>query len=158
YPDIVTGQTVIHPPGGDHDGPDVNLHGPGTDFVLTHLWKKAHGVAASDANKAFVAGYLAHAAGDMYGHTYINSYTGGIFNLFDVNAVKHIALEGYIAERTNDLPASLYASVATKGIGDGVAGFIAKYANPYVYGVEPGVSKRQSFPYVFSSLRAGIQD
>src|SRR5262249_35587324 len=99
----------------------------------------------------------AHAAGDMYGNTYINSYTGGIFNLFDVNAVKHIALEGYVAERTPDLPASVYSAVNSKGVGDGVDAFITQHANPYVYGVNPGDSKKQSFPYLFSSLRAWVQ-
>ena len=48
----------------------------------------------------------------MYGHTYVNYWTGGPFNLASDNAPKHLLIESYIAKRTprpgsGFLPASL---------------------------------------------------
>ena len=104
YPDIAAGQTVIHPPtlgGSPDDNPGGNPDGTGA--WLAHLWRSVHDPAwKTDQNLAFVLGYFAHGAGDIYGHTYINSHTGGIFQLQPnpENALRHIVLEGYLAERT----------------------------------------------------------
>lgn len=90
YPDVLTGQQVIHPP----TNPD------GTNRWLEYLWSNSDG---SPAIKAFVTGYLTHAAGDMYGHTFINNFTGGAFTFEPPdNAKKHILLESYIGKRVSD--------------------------------------------------------
>jgi hypothetical protein len=90
YPDILTGQQVIHP--------NTNNAG-GTDAWLRHLWESAYRQDKKRI-KAFVVGYLTHAAGDMYGHTFINNFTGAPFAIEPPkgpeNAIKHIVLEGYI--------------------------------------------------------------
>lgn len=57
------------------------------------------------AQRAFVYGYLNHAAVDVFTHTYVNTYSGGIFSLSDgasifdstVEEVRHLELEKYIA-------------------------------------------------------------
>jgi hypothetical protein len=77
YPDILTGQQVIHP---DESNPD------GTNSWLEYLWNQA----GTDGNntqpiKAFVGGFLTHAAGDMYGHTFVNNFTGGPFTFIPLD-------------------------------------------------------------------------
>ena len=46
---------------------------------------------------AFVHGYLSHAAGDMFGHTWVNYYAEGVFNFAEPKVVaRHIVIEGYV--------------------------------------------------------------
>jgi hypothetical protein len=155
YPDILTGQQVIHP-GMEHTGIDN-----GTDAWLSYLWNQSllpqH---QTGAIKAFTVGYLTHAAGDMFGHTFINNFTGGEFEL-GINAVKHIVLEGYIDKRLdkNALDANFFqASIA------GVDGYI--YQN--LVDARPGTILNErllrdggggtdySIPRIFSTLRAEL--
>lgn len=91
YPDIMTGQQVIHP-----SGKDSRIKG-GSNAWLNHVW----GSFAGDArNHAFRMGFLTHAAGDMFGHTFINHFTGAPFTFSPVsNAIKHVVLEGYVDKR-----------------------------------------------------------
>ncbi len=130
YPDIATGQQLIHPAGTVTPGEtnvDINRGGPGSNPWLEHLWRKAFDGTNPNtptAQKAFVAGYLTHAAQDMFAHTLINYYTGGAFHFTGPsgapapeNAVKHILLEGYLAKR-GPAPANWNASIA------GIDGFI----------------------------------
>lgn len=87
-PDIVTGQQVIHP--------DCNDAG-GTKAWLRHMWDRSRN--ANPSVQAYVAGFLCHAAGDMFAHTYVNHFTGGEFAI-GPNAARHIVLEGYLGKRT----------------------------------------------------------
>ncbi|HMF10751.1 MAG TPA: hypothetical protein VKE94_00545 [Gemmataceae bacterium] len=115
YPDIATGQQIIHPAGKKGNGEtevDLNRGGPGPDEWLRHLWNLAYAPGkegqrrnpedSSPACRAFVIGYLTHAAGDIYGHTLINHYTGDAFHFSPTpeNAIKHIVLEGYVGLKT----------------------------------------------------------
>lgn len=112
YPDILTGQQVIHPP-----SEETGIHG-GPDAWLWYLWSVANAPSVriggnrvienrynTPAIRAFVLGYLTHAAGDMYGHTFVNNFSGGPFALDPPrpgdfgNAVKHIVVEGYVDKR-----------------------------------------------------------
>lgn len=128
YPDILTGQEIIHPAGKDTPGQpsrvDINTGGPGSNPWLEYLYSRAfngcnpdgsvpHSADQSAANQAFVLGYLAHAAADMYAHTLINYYAGGPFHFTPTpdNAIKHMVMEGYIEKRTSAL-ASYDASIA----------------------------------------------
>lgn len=91
YPDILTGQQVIHP-----DGQETGVSG-GSDAWLGHIWREFDG---SPQQRAFRLGFLTHAAGDMYGHTFVNHFTGGPFTVKPPeNATKHIVLEGYVDRR-----------------------------------------------------------
>ncbi len=96
YPDLVTGQGIIHP------GPDLTGIEEGTDAWLRHLWDQSNSdnYKANNAVKAFTVGFLTHAAGDMYAHTFVNNFTGGAFTIDPVeNGIKHFLLEGYIDNR-----------------------------------------------------------
>jgi hypothetical protein len=96
-PDVVVGQTSVHPDdiGKDSDGNVTDASAWNTDDWLIYLLNKAD---QSETAKAFVYGYLGHAAADVFGHTYVNQYAGGIFNLKDEILVeqRHIILESYI--------------------------------------------------------------
>jgi hypothetical protein len=84
YPDIPTGQMIIH---------------PDSKLWLEHVWKSAHDLPAGQLREkalAFTAGFLTHAAGDMYMHTFINYFSGGDF-VIGWNAAKHLTAEGYAA-------------------------------------------------------------
>ncbi|WP_295822232.1 fibronectin type III domain-containing protein [uncultured Deinococcus sp.] len=98
YPDIATGQQVIHPAHNDHIA-NENIH-KGTNDWLQHLWAKGQ-QSQNGAVQAFVTGYLTHAAGDMFGHTFVNNYAGGPFVIDPhTNAAKHLVFEGYVGKRT----------------------------------------------------------
>lgn len=182
YPDILTGQQLIHP------GTNKSLLGDpekgelpsaaGTDAWLTHLWRKAYGTKSaaqqqldeSEAAKilrlarndtpeirAFVAGYITHAAGDMFMHTFVNYYTGGDFAISPDprNALKHIVLEGYVGKRT--------PSFSTRASIDGVDGFIYREMVRGSPGsvldqrLLQGPGDKASIPAIFSQLRNGLQ-
>jgi hypothetical protein len=96
----------------------------------------------------------------MFGHTFINNFTGGEFEL-GINAVKHIVLEGYIDKRLDKsaLDANFFqASIA------GVDGYI--YQN--LVDARPGTILNErllrdggggtdySIPRIFSTLRAEL--
>ena len=59
---------------------------------------------------AFSYGFLTHAAGDMWAHTLVNDFAGGVFPgvsarspatpLTAAIAVKHLIVEGYIGDAT----------------------------------------------------------
>ncbi|MBX9658446.1 MAG: hypothetical protein K2X00_07745 [Nitrospiraceae bacterium] len=88
YPDVITGQVTTHP--GIKDDWQTN------DW-LVHMYSEA----ASGPNLAFAAGYLVHAASDVFAHTYVNSYAGDIFVLSEERRVelRHFLLEKYIDSR-----------------------------------------------------------
>lgn len=88
YPDLVTGQITTHP-GIEDDWATADW--------LVHLY----GDTAPGAELAFAAGYMVHAASDVFAHTYVNAYAGGIFELKGEQAieVRHFLLEKYIDSR-----------------------------------------------------------
>ncbi len=172
YPDILTGQQVIHP------GPTEGIN---SDKWLEHLWNTSRG--ESGAVKAFVAGYLTHAGGDMFGHTLIDEYTEDKFTITPpTNALKHLVLEGYIGKRTPNIlkfdrplgtptsNVSDYVTTADLSI-DGVQDYIyrqmidAKPGTPLhdpalngsVEGLYEGPGTDFSVPFIFSKMRAGLQ-
>jgi hypothetical protein len=77
FPDVIMGQTVIHP----LDNHDLTTFDPtrvGTGRWLRYLIQKAR--ASGDPKAlAFSYGYLTHAAGDMWGHTFVNDFARGVF-------------------------------------------------------------------------------
>jgi len=113
YPDIHTGQTAIHPL-------NENLSYPhsagGSDAWLRHLWQSAEDQQLSPDERlpvrAFTIGFLTHAAGDNYAHTYVNHYAGGPFT-FVLNAAKHVVLESYIGKRA---PAAEHERISAKSV------------------------------------------
>ena len=103
YPDSVTGQKVIHP----------EFTGQWLRHTLNRAWD-AQGDPNYSADEkgqilAFAYGYLTHAAGDMWAHTLVNDFAQGVFPSFAeiggdpakvAIAIRHIILEGYIADAT----------------------------------------------------------
>jgi hypothetical protein len=146
YPDILTGQQVIHP--------DANPEG--SDGWLKYLWHESR--SGSPAVKAFATGYLTHAAGDMYGHTFVNKFTGGAFTPTPPsNAIKHVLLESYI-DKLMPRP-NFSASI------EGVKDFIYQKmidAKPgsdldKKYLREGGKGTESSVPRLYSTLRYKLQ-
>jgi hypothetical protein len=92
FPDFITSQVTIHP------GLE---HGWGTDDFLRHLQANAGG----GADLAWVSGFQSHASSDVFAHSWVNHYAGGIFDItkhIENNEieVRHFVLERYIADRT----------------------------------------------------------
>lgn len=92
FPDFITSQVTIHP------GIE---HGWGTDDFLGHLLTQA----GNTSDRAWVSGFLSHASSDIFAHSWVNHYAGGIFDLskhVESNEieVRHFVLERYIADRT----------------------------------------------------------
>lgn len=90
-PDFLTAQTIVHPD-------NRKIGRTISDNWLDLVWSEAL-KSRSDHALAFALGYLAHAAGDLYGHTFVNEFAGGPFQL-GTNALKHFILEAYIDNRT----------------------------------------------------------
>ncbi len=108
FPDLLTGQTGIHP---DNRAIGFNI----SDDWLKRLWNEAQKMRSNQV-KAFVVGFLCHAAGDLYGHPFVNHYSGGPFQLGE-NALKHIVLESYIDKRTPQ-PQSDFYNFSITGVED----------------------------------------
>lgn len=148
YPDILTGQQVIHPDTND----------AGSDGWLEYLWRKGNESRSLDV-KAFTTGYLTHAAGDMYGHTFVNNFTEEAFTFTPpLNASKHILLEGYIDKL---LPSPTFDANI-----DGVESFIYQNmidAKPRTeldqkYLRQGGEGTKFSIPRIYSTLRRELED
>lgn len=148
YPDIITGQSGIHPDNRNRG------HAVSNDW-LKLLWEESKKVRPAQV-KAFTAGFLAHAAGDLFGHTFVNNYSGGPFE-FGENALKHIVLESYIDKRTpTDFPDFYNVSI------DGAEDFIYKQlvigplippASESDINNHPDYLFNYSLPRVFKKLR-----
>jgi len=89
YPDFIVGQTTTHP--GVEGGWQ-------TDQWLRYVLEEA----TDPADIAFAFGYATHAAADIFAHTYVNQYSGDIFELSDEREVelRHFVLEKYIEKLT----------------------------------------------------------
>ncbi len=148
YPDILTGQQSIHP----YD----QVEDRKSNDWLKYLWEKSlEPQTITPEIRAFVAGFLVHAAGDMFGHTFINHFTGGEFKA-GPNALEHIVLEGYIGKRT---PKVKSYEISIKGVKDFIYNYMIK-ASPESHLMTKllvGNGSKTSLPYLFSSLRNKLQ-
>ncbi len=186
FPDILTGQEIIHPAGHktpgqgrrsdgkyfdvNQDDPAGSPQGPGSNKWLQHLYNCAFKLAPNgrndfntDANRAFAMGFIDHAAGDMYAHTFINNFTGGPFNVHSGNAEKHVLLELYIQTKT---PPISDANVFKISLDHGVSDFMYECM---IRGDKTGfiknlhlldgsnISLKMSLPATFSRVRDKLQ-
>lgn len=108
YPDIFFGQGYIHPDTRTKNDENPGANPPNTAQTyewLGYLWDKAWDTNKPPAtrlrNIAFATGFMGgHAAGDIWGHTWVNQYAQGVFPDFtdlghaDIS-VRHIIVEGY---------------------------------------------------------------
>lgn len=115
-PGIIEGQSTIHPGGAKW----------GTGDWLAHVLYAAQ----SGEEIAFAYGMLAHAAGDVFAHTYVNHYAGNVFDLFDQEITvesRHMLLEGYIADHT---PWTLSPDMTRGATANGMVRRDGRYAIP----------------------------
>jgi hypothetical protein len=104
FPDIAYGQAIIHP-----------VHtGRWLGYVVRQAWAAQADPTYTNEEKeqilAFAYGFLTHAAGDMWAHTLVNDFAGGVFpEVADVLtnlkaakiALRHLISEGgYIGSAT----------------------------------------------------------
>jgi len=79
FPDITYGQAIIHP-----------VHtGRWLGYILREAWAAQNDPTYSADEKgqilAFAYGYLTHVAGDMWAHTLVNDFSGGVFpSIFEI--------------------------------------------------------------------------
>lgn len=148
-PDLVTAQAVVHP---DNRG----IGRDASDAWLRCVWTEALRTN-SDRNLAFALGYLAHGAGDLFGHTFVNAYAGGPFDL-GLNALKHYVLESYLDRRTPKGEAFFTLSL------DGLEPFLHSVlvAQPMVWrSDQDSIAEARVFnaspPRLFAALRAKLR-
>lgn len=90
FPDLLIGQNYVHP-----GTPNGRQSADWLQIVLE--------AAETPEELAFAYGQLIHAAGDIFAHSYVNNYAGGVFELTarwhkDVEQ-RHFELEKYIDQR-----------------------------------------------------------
>lgn len=144
FPDIAFGQMYVHPDRKCKGRPGDCVTGPGNTYShewLTWLRSRAFEFydqqladvsrsslppeirtaletelrTAAEESRAFVLGYESHAAGDLWGHTFANYFTGSEWPS-DLAAsgsreaiLRHMAVEGYVGTRTPPpAPATIY--------------------------------------------------
>lgn len=101
FPDVVGGQVTVHPGLKDGDIGDDEPHlinGWKSDTWFKWVLDKAQ----TPQEKAFAYGYLGHGAADTFAHTYVNMYSGDIFDMNDGETdveKRHIFLEKFISDR-----------------------------------------------------------
>ncbi|MEK7801165.1 MAG: zinc dependent phospholipase C family protein, partial [Pseudomonadota bacterium] len=119
-PDVVVGQTLVHPGSSASTGWRAN------DW-LHHLLVKSKG---KPEGMAFTYGYLGHASADVFAHTYVNQYAGDTFELKDETLVeqRHMALEAFISRHLPPLTSSTGAPLGkawqVTQMNDSLANFI----------------------------------
>jgi len=149
YPDILTGQQVIHPV------PEESGVAGGSNAWLQQVW---NGFGNTPQERAFRLGFVTHAAGDMYGHSFINYFTGGNFTFSPLdNAIRHVLLEGYIDRRLpKDAMSGSFFDASISGIEERIYQVMIR--------ADPGsalenallpysIGARYSVPRIFSTLR-----
>ncbi len=113
FPDLTYGQSVIHPGAAEDDASESVATGE----WLRHVLRQAQ-AAQTDSTYttdekqqilAFAYGYLTHAAGDMWGHSFINDFARGVFpGVGEILtspeaagiAARHLIAEGYVGDAT----------------------------------------------------------
>ncbi|HEX5744756.1 MAG TPA: hypothetical protein VFZ09_00855 [Archangium sp.] len=149
YPDLLFGQSVIHPAREDS--------GSDSDPWMRHLYTRA----STPQQRAFVMGFLSHAAGDMFGHTFINHYARGPFNFADGNAKRHVVAEGHVGRRTPALSDySIDTSAVNTFIYDNMIDARRSRDGSWSNDVWKLTRNTQSasLPRLFTELRAGLED
>ena len=152
YPDMLTGQKIIHPHENNHDATTAQW------LAKIYWMARVNKTAIKDpSNLAFALGYTFHAIADIFAHSLVNKYAGGPFAMGE-NAVRHIVVEGTIAKfvpnpsaktlsaRLNDANlAFVYSSLIKAGKDE---------ANMYS---DKNPNTDYSVPFIFESLRLDLK-
>lgn len=149
FPDMIAGQTVIHP--GINDS---NTQSWGTGDWVHHMLTSAK-KSQNLESISLSYGFAAHAAADTFAHTYVNQFSGGIFSFTDEETEideRHNLLESLIGKYTPELPGGTYNRL------------IAKYERPSIYNfayetlVKDSDAKRELNKVASSSLLTFMQN
>ncbi|MBQ4835231.1 zinc dependent phospholipase C family protein [Pseudoalteromonas luteoviolacea] len=114
FPDVVAGQLLIHPGGLAPGAWQTNdwlrfLFDKINDADNAHYRylnsnkKDPNYVDRREIARVVAYGFLAHAASDVFAHTYVNQYSGDVFELTDTETVveqRHFLLESFIGKYT----------------------------------------------------------
>lgn len=101
FPDVIGGQVTVHPgleDGYIDDDTTTLVEGWKSDTWFKWILQQAQ----TPQERAFAYGYLAHGAADVFAHTYVNMYSGDIFDMNDGETdveKRHIFLEKFISDR-----------------------------------------------------------
>ena len=82
FPDVIGGQVTVHPgleDGYIDDNTTTLVRGWKSDTWFKWVLQQSQ----TSQEKAFAYGYLAHGAADVFAHTYVNMYSGDIFDMND---------------------------------------------------------------------------
>ena len=110
YPDMLIGQMYIHP----YDTSSRLSSGEWLDLLVESTNRMLKTSAARQEALAFTLGFMLHYCGDMFGHDFINTFSGGTFpsflevDPFDSsdpelnNILSHMSMESYMDDQVND--------------------------------------------------------
>ncbi len=176
FPDIIFGQAVIHPDlRCDYDNPNCpycNCElGPSsrtwTGDWLRHLWDRAHALSGIEREQAlaFVLGFFSHAAGDMWGHSFVNQYAGGSWPVdytSDVarsakNVELHLVAEGLVGSHVPDVRAAV-SGVHNADGQPGIRVPLAFLEDTFIKDAWAVDHRGTSFISLFLSLKKSLQD
>ena len=102
YPDILTGQMYIHPKDEKIDS------GEWVTYLCDAVNKMGKGTEGRKIALAFTLGCMLHYCGDLFGHDFVNTFTGGAFpsvaslEMLDLtgerlnNVLSHLSVEKYM--------------------------------------------------------------
>jgi len=107
FPDLITGQTVIHPGEGPRSGRWAAYLESEVRRIAGLYDASPGSFDESPVLRAYYAGWLAHMAGDLFGHSWVNSYAGGVWptvsdgitNEEKNNILRHLIVEAYVSKR-----------------------------------------------------------
>lgn len=133
YPDMVTGQMYTHP----YFTNPVDQSKVESGEWITLLCQSVNSLPKNSEERkealSFALGYMLHFCGDLFGHDFVNSFSGGTYpsysdvNLLDAtdaelnNIVSHMSVENYMDKFVNS---EFYSKNGYLGI-DGPLQFIA---------------------------------
>ena len=130
YPDFYYSQMFIHPSKDLPDGPETYSYEWPIHLLNRAIQEYYNGDYYTSIKAiAFAYGVMAHYAGDMFGHTYINECAGGPWDLTHDggrNAIRHLIVETYIKK--------LKTGTSFNGIDDPFGEPLAVIDNAYNYG------------------------
>lgn len=130
FPDLIMGQSVIHPL-GEKTPRYQSMTGAWLTHVMDSAWRAQRSQRYTPSRKqeilAFAYGYLTHAAGDLWAHTFVNEYAEGVFPALSEAAtdteaaaivLRHIVVEGYLGDATEGFDSNPDRQPVDGGISD----------------------------------------